>query len=55
MFYIYTIAFFFPKETKDLETASVASSQAGSVRGRAGENGATMDLSNQQTQVEVNT
>lgn len=43
------------KETKDLETASVASSQAGSVRGRAGENGATMDLSNQQTQVEVNT
>lgn len=43
------------KETKDLETASVASSQAGSTRGRAGENGATMDISNQQTQVEVNT
>jgi len=43
------------KESKDLETASVASSAAGSARGRPAENGPTMDLANQQTQVEVNT
>ena len=45
------------QETKDLETASVASSGAGSVRGRPTDNGhgSTMDLSSQQTQVEVNT
>lgn len=43
------------KETKDLETASVVSSTTGSVRGRPGETGPSMDLSNQQTQVEVNT
>jgi len=43
------------KETKDLETASVVSSTAGSARGRPAENGPSMDLLNQQTQAQVNT
>ena len=47
--------FFILQESKDLETASVVSSAAGSARGRPAENGPTMDLTNQPTQVEVNT
>ena len=42
------------QEIKDLETASVVSSRAGSARGRPTENGPSIDLSNHQAQVEVN-
>lgn len=43
------------QEIKDLETGSAVSSRAGSARGRPAENGPSMDLSNHQAQVEVNT
>lgn len=41
------------QEIKDLETGSAVSSRAGSARGRPAENGPSMDLSNNQAQVEV--
>lgn len=43
------------QEIKDLETGSAVSSRAGSARGRPVENGSSMDLTNHQAQVEVNT
>ena len=43
------------QEIKDLETGSAVSSRAGSARGRPAENGPSMDLTNHQAQVEVNT